>query len=258
MAERVSALDATIRALGAEMGPWNDMDIAMSLPGDMNAEHDAIREAVGMWDTSALKNFYVRGANALATIAYLVVLAGVTAWLVADRGSAMADLVGEIRPWPLLGLVAASILPFLANTAFWTLALRELGETVTWRQVTGAAAETTLTRYLPGGIWLAAGRGVALARRGVGTPAVVAMGGLEVALATPVALLVGSVLLAGSPNAPAWLGWLAAGLLIVAATLARPALNGALAGWARRRNQELPAVLTTAEERRLTNALVAY
>ncbi|SVC59659.1 uncharacterized protein METZ01_LOCUS312513, partial [marine metagenome] len=23
----------------------------------------------------------------------------------------MADLVGEIRPWPLLGLVAASILP---------------------------------------------------------------------------------------------------------------------------------------------------
>jgi len=72
MAERVSALDATIRALGAEMGPWNDMDVAMSLPGDMNAEHDAIREAVGMWDTSALKNFYVRGANALATIAYLV------------------------------------------------------------------------------------------------------------------------------------------------------------------------------------------
>ena len=172
-----------------------------------------------------------------ATIAYLVVLAGVTAWLVSDRGSAMAELVGEIRPWPLLGLVAASTLPFLANTAFWTLALRELGETVTWRQVTGAAAETTLTRYLPGGIWLAAGRGVALARRGVGTPALVAMVGLEVALATPVALLVGSVLLAGSPNAPAWLGWLAAGLLIVAATLARPALNGALAWWARRRSQ---------------------
>ena len=193
-----------------------------------------------------------------ATIAYLVVLAGVAAWLVADRGSAMADLVGEIRPWPLLGLVAASILPFLANTAFWTLALRELGETVTWRQVTGAAAETTLTRYLPGGIWLAAGRGVALARRGVGTPALVAMVGLEVALATPVALLVGSVLLAGSPNAPAWLGWLAAGLLIVAATLARPALNGALAWWARRRSQEFPAVLTTAGVGRLAFALVAY
>ena len=59
MAERVSALAATIRALGAEMGPWSDMD----------AEHDAIRAAVGMWATSALKNFYVHGANALATIA---------------------------------------------------------------------------------------------------------------------------------------------------------------------------------------------
>jgi len=72
MAKRVSALDATIRALGAEMGPWNDMDVAMSLPGDMNAEHDAIREAVGMWDTSALKKIYVRGPDALAAIDYLV------------------------------------------------------------------------------------------------------------------------------------------------------------------------------------------
>ena len=33
-----------------------------------------------------------------ATIAYLAVLAAVAAWLVADRGSAMADLFGEIRP----------------------------------------------------------------------------------------------------------------------------------------------------------------
>ena len=193
-----------------------------------------------------------------ATIAYLVVLAAIAAWLIADRGPAMAEVVGQARPWPLLGLVAASILPFLANTAFWTLALRELGETVTWQQVNGAATETTLTRYLPGGIWLAVGRGVALARRGVGTPALVAMVGLEVALATPVALLVGSVLLAGSPNAPAWLGWLAAGLLVGATTLGRPALNGALAWWARRRHQPPPAALTTAGVGRLALALAAY
>lgn len=192
------------------------------------------------------------------TIAYLVALAIVAAWLVTNRGSAMANLISEARPWPLLGLVAASILPFLANTAFWTLALRELGETVTWRQVTSAAAETTLTRYLPGGIWLAAGRGVALSRRGVGTPALIAMVGLEIMLAGPVALLVGSVLLAGSPNAPAWLGWLAAGLLVVVVTLARPALNRALAWWARRRHQQLPAVLTTTGVGRLALALVAY
>ena len=193
-----------------------------------------------------------------ATIAYLVALAAVTAWLVADRGSAMVDLVDQVQPVPLLGLVAASMLPFLANTAFWTLALRELGETVSWQQVNAAAAETTLTRYLPGGIWLAAGRGVALARRGVSSPALVAMVGLEVALATPVALLVGSVLLAGSPNAPAWLGWLAAGLLVVAVTLARPALNGAMAWWARRRHQPPPTALTTAGVGRLALALAAY
>ena len=193
-----------------------------------------------------------------ATIAYLVVLVAVAVWLVTDRGSAMVELVSQAKPWPVLGLVAVSMLPFLANTAFWTLALRELGETVSWQQVTEAATETTLARYLPGGIWLAASRGVALARRGVGTPALVAMVGLEVALATPVALLVGSVLLAGSPNAPAWLGWLAAGLLVVAATLGRPALNGALAWWAQRRHQPPPAALTTAGVGRLALALAAY
>ena len=37
-----------------------------------------------------------------ATITYLVVLAAVSVWLVADRGSAMVDLVGHIQPWPLL------------------------------------------------------------------------------------------------------------------------------------------------------------
>ena len=39
-----------------------------------------------------------------ATIAYLVVLVAVAVWLVTDRGSAMVDLVGQARPWPLLGL----------------------------------------------------------------------------------------------------------------------------------------------------------
>ena len=72
MAKRVSALDATIRALGAEMDPWNDMDVAMAFPGDMHAEHNAIRETVGMWDTSALTKIYVRGPDALAAINYLV------------------------------------------------------------------------------------------------------------------------------------------------------------------------------------------
>ena len=72
MAQRISALDATIRGLGAGMGEWNDMAVAFSFPGDPHLEHDAIRETVGMWDTSALTKIQVRGSDALAAIDYLV------------------------------------------------------------------------------------------------------------------------------------------------------------------------------------------
>jgi aminomethyltransferase len=72
MAQRISALDATTRGLGAEMGEWNDMAVAFSFPNDPHLEHDAIRETVGMWDTSALTKIQVRGPDALAAIDYLV------------------------------------------------------------------------------------------------------------------------------------------------------------------------------------------
>ncbi len=72
MAKRTSALDATMRALGAEMGEWNDMAVAFSFPCDPHLEHDAIRDTVGMWDTSALTKIQVRGADAPAAIDYLV------------------------------------------------------------------------------------------------------------------------------------------------------------------------------------------
>jgi aminomethyltransferase len=72
MATRISALDATVRALGAEMGEWNDMAVAFGFPNDPHLEHDAIRETLGMWDTSALTKIQVRGADALAAIDYLV------------------------------------------------------------------------------------------------------------------------------------------------------------------------------------------
>ena len=72
MAKRLSALDATVRALGAEMGEWNDMAVAFGYPSDPHLEHDAIREAVGMWDTSILTKIQVRGRHALAAVDYLV------------------------------------------------------------------------------------------------------------------------------------------------------------------------------------------
>ncbi len=72
MAKRISALDAAVRALGAEMGEWNDMAVAFGYPNDPHLEHDAIREAAGMWDTSALTKIRVRGPDALEAIDYLV------------------------------------------------------------------------------------------------------------------------------------------------------------------------------------------
>ncbi|MBW7997812.1 MAG: aminomethyl transferase family protein [Candidatus Glassbacteria bacterium] len=72
MAKRISALDATVRALGAEMGEWNDMAVAFAYPCDPHLEHDAIRQTVGMWDTSALTKIHVRGPDALAAVDYLV------------------------------------------------------------------------------------------------------------------------------------------------------------------------------------------
>lgn len=72
MTKRISALDATIRALGATMGEWNNMPVAFSFPNDPHLEHDAIREAAGIWDTSALTKIQVRGPDALAAVDYLV------------------------------------------------------------------------------------------------------------------------------------------------------------------------------------------
>ncbi|MBT4889064.1 MAG: aminomethyl transferase family protein [Rhodospirillales bacterium] len=72
MAKRTSTLGPTLLALGAEMGEWNNMDVAFGFPWDMNLEHDAIRETVGMWDTSALTKIQVHGPDALAAMDYLV------------------------------------------------------------------------------------------------------------------------------------------------------------------------------------------
>ena len=71
MAKRVSALDATIRGLGATMGEWNDMDVPFSYPSDPDDELDAVRDAVGMWDTSALKKLRVKGRDALRVVDHL-------------------------------------------------------------------------------------------------------------------------------------------------------------------------------------------
>jgi len=71
MAKRISALDATLRALGGEMGDWNGMDLPYTYPTDPHLEMKALREAIGIWDTSALTKIHIRGADALAAVNYL-------------------------------------------------------------------------------------------------------------------------------------------------------------------------------------------
>ena len=95
----------------------------------------------------------------------------------------MLDLFSTSHPVLLVSLVVFAFLPFFANTAFWTIALKELGEEITWKQVNEAAFKTTLTRYLPGGIWLFASRSLALKNEGVATHSLIVLFGLENLLA---------------------------------------------------------------------------
>ena len=100
MPSRISALDAQVQALGATMGEWNDIAVVFRYPSVPHLEHDAIREAVGVWDTSALTKIRVRGADALAAVDYLVTRdmtkippgkAGYCPILIDDGISAMMD-----------------------------------------------------------------------------------------------------------------------------------------------------------------------
>ena len=152
----------------------------------------------------------------------------------------MFDLFSEARPLPLIIVVGFAVLPFFANTAFWTIALRELGEEVTWKQVNEAAIKTTLTRYLPGGIWLFASRSLALKNEGVATHSLVALFGLENLLAIPTAVLIGSLLLATSSGIPLWMGWVSLSLLVAIAIFVRPILDRFMTWWSKRKGLEAP------------------
>ena len=68
MTRRVSALEAEHRALGAGLDDWNGMDVAWSYATSDEDEHDAVREAAGLFDVSALKKIWVTGPDALEVL----------------------------------------------------------------------------------------------------------------------------------------------------------------------------------------------
>ena len=189
---------------------------------------------------------------------YLLLVIAIVIWLLIDRGSEMFDLFSEARPLPLIGLAVFAVLPFFANTAFWTIALRQLGEDISWGEVNEAAVKTTLTRYLPGGIWLFASRSIFLANKGVATRSLLVFFVLENLLAIPIAVLIGSLLLASSSAIPYWVGWVSAVFLITVTILARPILHKALVWWAKRKNLETPSKISNLGIAQMYISLVFY
>ena len=69
---RTSALADRHRALGSGLEDWNGMGTAWTYSTDPDDEHDAIREAAGLFDMSGLKKVHVRGADAAAVIDHVM------------------------------------------------------------------------------------------------------------------------------------------------------------------------------------------
>ncbi len=69
---RTSALASRHRELGSGLEDWNGMGTAWSYDTDPNDEHDAIRNAAGMFDMSPLKKVFVRGADAARVVDHVI------------------------------------------------------------------------------------------------------------------------------------------------------------------------------------------
>jgi len=69
---RTSALASRHTELGSGLEDWNGMGTAWEYSSDPCKEHDAIREAVGMFDMSPLKKVYIRGADALQVVDHMI------------------------------------------------------------------------------------------------------------------------------------------------------------------------------------------
>ena len=68
---RTSQLASRHTALGSGLEDWNGMGTAWTYHSDPNDEHDAVREACGMFDMSPLKKVFVRGKDAAAVLDHL-------------------------------------------------------------------------------------------------------------------------------------------------------------------------------------------
>lgn len=65
MAERISALREEHEKLGAEFGEWNGMQVPTSYAATtIEQDHDAIRDAAGLYDLTAFRKIWIKGPDA--------------------------------------------------------------------------------------------------------------------------------------------------------------------------------------------------
>ena len=69
---RTSALTDRHRALGSELGDWNGMEVAWDYARNAEEEHDAVRDAAGLFDVSGLRKVWVRGPDALSVMDHVI------------------------------------------------------------------------------------------------------------------------------------------------------------------------------------------
>lgn len=98
---RRSVLASRHTELGSSLEDWNGMGTAWSYNSDPNDEHDAIREAVGMFDMSPLKKVFVRGVDAKKVVDHVItrdmtkILSGQSAYgsILTEQGTVADDAI---------------------------------------------------------------------------------------------------------------------------------------------------------------------
>lgn len=164
---------------------------------------------------------------------YLVLVAAAFGWLVWRSRDELAVLLEGAR---IDRLAVAFFLGFGTvawSGGFWSSMVSAMGHRLGFTEATVAAARSLLARYIPGGVWYAAGRIGILRNSGAPLPSLTATAGMEMILSLGVAVILGIPLVALSGARPGLsLVWvpIAAGTVV----LLHPAANAALRWWERR------------------------
>lgn len=98
---RTSALASRHRELGSNLEDWNGMGTAWSYSTDPCDEHDAIREAAGLFDMSGLKKIHVKGPEAEVAVDHIItrdmtkIVPGQSAYgaILTDEGTVCDDAI---------------------------------------------------------------------------------------------------------------------------------------------------------------------